>query len=167
MNASVRGPFLPRWADNCWSDVFFDKLNDKVKIVGTTPNCARKPHLQSMLLAFDHVSIKLVLPLLEPCFTDIETAINEGEIQITSAVLKAGYKADMLMSRPWDWDECLTPDRAERDYTFPDEYDGMNLHPFEVIFFKTKHLPDYAVVLKHTEWMTQEKYSSYDHYSLK
>jgi lipopolysaccharide biosynthesis protein len=168
MNASVRGPFLPRWANTCWSDVFFGKLNDEVKIVGTTANCDIIPHLQSMILAFDHVSIQLVLPLLEPCYTDIKDAIDNGEVQLTLAVLNAGYKADILMSKPWDWEHCLNPDTASHDLVYTDRYDGMNLHPFEVIFFKAKRFAsDYPVILKHTEWMAQENYSSYDHCSLK
>ena len=163
MNASVRGPFLPRWANACWSDILFGKLNDQVKIVGTTANCDISPHLQSMLLAFDHVSIQLVLPLLKNCFTDMRDAIDNGEVKLTSAVLNAGYKADYLMSKPWDWEHCLNPDTATSDLLLTDRYDGMTVHPFEVIFFKSKRFKDYPVLLKHTEWMAQERYSSYDH----
>lgn len=32
MNASVRGPFLPHWAEACWSDRFLNKLSDTVKV---------------------------------------------------------------------------------------------------------------------------------------
>lgn len=32
LNASVRGPFLPVWSDECWSDAFFGKLTEKVKV---------------------------------------------------------------------------------------------------------------------------------------
>lgn len=32
MNASIRGPFFPYWSNQCWSDVYLDKLNDKTKV---------------------------------------------------------------------------------------------------------------------------------------
>lgn len=38
LNASIRGPFMPMWSDDCWTDSFLDKLTDKVKVSGTTMN---------------------------------------------------------------------------------------------------------------------------------
>lgn len=32
MNASVRGPFVPAWADICWSDVYTGMITDTVKV---------------------------------------------------------------------------------------------------------------------------------------
>lgn len=32
MNGSIRGPFLPHWADGCWSDMYLGKLTDEVKV---------------------------------------------------------------------------------------------------------------------------------------
>lgn len=32
MNASVRGPFMPYWSSQCWSNAFLDKLTSKVKV---------------------------------------------------------------------------------------------------------------------------------------
>lgn len=32
LNASVRGPFMPTWSSECWSDTFLNKLTDKVKV---------------------------------------------------------------------------------------------------------------------------------------
>lgn len=37
LNASIRGPFFPAWADNvCWSDAYFEKLSDRTRMVGMT-----------------------------------------------------------------------------------------------------------------------------------
>lgn len=33
MNGSIRGPFLPHWADGCWSDMYLNKLTDEVKVM--------------------------------------------------------------------------------------------------------------------------------------
>lgn len=32
MNASIRGPFVPVWSNECWTDTFFRKLTDEVKV---------------------------------------------------------------------------------------------------------------------------------------
>lgn len=32
MNASIRGPFMPSWSGQCWSDVYLDKLSDTTKV---------------------------------------------------------------------------------------------------------------------------------------
>lgn len=32
MNSSLRGPFVPYWSDNCWSERYLSKLTDKIKV---------------------------------------------------------------------------------------------------------------------------------------
>jgi hypothetical protein len=32
MNASVRGPFMPHWAQKCWSEAFWAQVTEKVKV---------------------------------------------------------------------------------------------------------------------------------------
>jgi hypothetical protein len=32
LNASIRGPFLPYWAENCWSDMYLKRVTDEVKV---------------------------------------------------------------------------------------------------------------------------------------
>lgn len=32
MNASVRGPFVPYWSNQCWTDMYLDKLNEQTKV---------------------------------------------------------------------------------------------------------------------------------------
>lgn len=32
LNASIRGPFLPHWAESCWSDRYLNKITDTVKV---------------------------------------------------------------------------------------------------------------------------------------
>lgn len=33
--ASVRGPFMPRWSQECWTNAFTDKVTDRVKVSET------------------------------------------------------------------------------------------------------------------------------------
>lgn len=32
MNASIRGPFLPYWSTGCWSDMYLNRVTEKVKV---------------------------------------------------------------------------------------------------------------------------------------
>lgn len=32
LNASIRGPFVPMWSDDCWTDAFLNRITDKVKV---------------------------------------------------------------------------------------------------------------------------------------
>ena len=32
MNASIRGPFLPHWAQGCWTDMYLNRLSSEVKV---------------------------------------------------------------------------------------------------------------------------------------
>jgi hypothetical protein len=57
MNASVMGPVMPQYVQECWTRVFTNRLSESVGLVGTTINCvdrfgAYSPHVQSMLLTF-------------------------------------------------------------------------------------------------------------------
>ncbi|RDW70062.1 hypothetical protein BP5796_08459 [Coleophoma crateriformis] len=61
LNASIRGPFLPYWAESCWSDMYLKKVTDKVKLVGMTGNCWPVFHVQSMIWATDIVGLEVLL----------------------------------------------------------------------------------------------------------
>lgn len=32
MNASIRGPFVPHWSKECWSEAYLGKVNERVKV---------------------------------------------------------------------------------------------------------------------------------------
>jgi len=37
LNASIRGPFMPYWAESCWSDRYLNKITDEVKVCFPLP----------------------------------------------------------------------------------------------------------------------------------
>jgi hypothetical protein len=37
LNASIRGPFLPYWSEQCWSDMFLGRVTDEVKVCRSLP----------------------------------------------------------------------------------------------------------------------------------
>lgn len=84
LNASLRGPFLPIWSNECWTDAILNKVTEKNKVsgvhvqylhlhvwisvlitfaqlVGLTYNCLPSPHVQSMLLATDQIGMQILL----------------------------------------------------------------------------------------------------------
>ncbi len=101
MNASIRGPFLPSWSNSCWSDVYLNRLTEKVKLVGTAYNChSGVGHVQSMLWATDSVGLDLMLTkegIGEDCFESIGRAMD-GEVRVTKLLRDKGYEVDAFLS---------------------------------------------------------------------
>ncbi|KAJ3306819.1 hypothetical protein HDV03_003856 [Kappamyces sp. JEL0829] len=175
-NASIRGPFFPRWATNkCWSDKFFNKLDHQTKMVGLTMNCnyddPRMRHIQSMLLTFDRIGFELAMSHFR-CFDDYADAVNNGEIPLTRKFLDAGYAAE-TMAAVYDsyrsrtnlevWDEC-----RGLDIHFPHGYFGMDLHPFDSLFVKVKvknPSSEYGQRVYETlsDWVDRSGFSSFEH----
>jgi hypothetical protein len=123
INGSVRGPYLPTYVDGCWSDMFFKKLSDEVKLVGTTFNFWAA-HIQSMVLATDTIGINILLAGNGTTDSTIETdekyttsylgnpesliglsgcpnskfrAVS-AEISLTHLIRRAGYKIAVQMT---------------------------------------------------------------------
>ncbi|KAJ3306820.1 hypothetical protein HDV03_003857 [Kappamyces sp. JEL0829] len=153
-NASIRGPFIPLWVENrCWSDKYFNRLNQHTKLVGMTANCnfpnPRDRHIQSMLLAFDRKGLDLVMDHFR-CFSNYADAVDNGEIPLTAKFAQAGYAAETVafvtstyngLSNKEYWERCSSLDgQPALDIHFPNNYFGMDLHPFDTMFVKVKAL---------------------------
>lgn len=180
VNASVRGPFMPVWSDRCWSDMFLDRITDKVKLAGLTVNCGPLPHIQSMILTTDEIGMGLLLDPnnahvgsvddnwgskedvvgLTGCYENHMKAIH-AEIGTSRMIIEKGYELDAMMTsyssvKPID-KYCKT---FEGDTQYKDRYFGINLHPYETIFYKTNRDMDPLPVEKLTEWQNNRNYDS-------
>lgn len=144
LNKSVRGPFLPPYYTNPWPDVFTSRLNNQIKLSGTSINC-NQMHIQSMLWAFDvsildHVKTKL------HCFHDKNDAISQVEQGLPMSLLQKGYRlastAAMFAAHEGvdqfsplcAWNKQIT---NGDDQYWPSMSAGFDLHPLEMVFFKT------------------------------
>src|SRR3990172_4809489 len=86
INCSVIGPFLPTYYKGKWPEIFTSRINNKVKLVGTTISCVRNPKATGPMVggyffATDNVGLK-VLQDKKTIFCDHETkdrAILNGE----------------------------------------------------------------------------------------
>ncbi|PQE22249.1 Asparagine synthetase protein [Rutstroemia sp. NJR-2017a WRK4] len=127
LNASIRGPYLPYWAQSCWSDVYLDRITATTKLVGMTANCQPAMHVQSMIWATDLTGMETLLyptkstiqnlpelpyfritgpqdapeelhpPGINSCFHSRNAAVN-AEIRAASLMKAAGYESDAMMS---------------------------------------------------------------------
>ncbi|KAJ0162261.1 hypothetical protein CTA2_4844 [Colletotrichum tanaceti] len=180
MNASIRGPFLPHWAQSCWSDMYLRRITDEVKLVGMTANCWPRFHIQSMIWATDRVGIDLLLnppssslqsdlfgtendPVgMSGCYNDYDHAVH-AEVGSTAAFLKLGYKVDVMMevfqkSKNYI-EECDSS--ADGDFLYQGRYFGSNIHPYETIFIKTNRDIDPTLIQHLTTWQQASGFNSY------
>ncbi|KAK8049307.1 hypothetical protein PG994_011037 [Apiospora phragmitis] len=172
LNASIRGPFLPRWSRGCWSDVYLGRVTEKVKLVGMTVNCGPQYHIQSMIFATDRVGMELMLypppgssrqdeygdendmVALQGCYTEMRKAIH-GEVGTTGLIRNAGYEVEALMSafaksRRNYAEECA--EHPVADVLYDHQYYGSNLHPYETIFIKANRDIDPVLINDLSDW---------------
>lgn len=173
MNASVRGPFLPVYSSSCWTDVFLDRITDKIKLVGTTLNCQPSPHVQSMIWATDNIGMSILLnpdlarsvgiadywgteedPVgLSFCPETMIQAVH-SEIGSTRLIEAQGYEVDVLMTAYAGARNPGAYCRAGQldDVLYDGQYYGSNVHPYELVFMKANRDIDPVLLEKMTEW---------------
>ncbi|KAK9816513.1 hypothetical protein WJX72_001363 [[Myrmecia] bisecta] len=158
MNSSTRGPILaPYWPREMhWSQIYTNKLSDKVKLVGSTISCEpawrgsnranemrQIAHVQSYVIATDQVGLKVLQDNGEvfKCYTDMDDTIFNSELGSSLAIYEAGYSVDSLMLRYQgvDWSDrsnwqCNAGLNPYAEFA----YDGIELNPMEVVFVKVK-----------------------------
>ncbi|DBB06321.1 TPA: hypothetical protein ACH3X1_011892 [Trebouxia sp. C0004] len=157
MNSSTRGPFVPAYhRQTAWSRIFTDKLNDEVKLVGSTISCEgaplggdaeshwrQNPHVQSYVLATDQIGLQVLQQdgQVFACFDNLHDTIYFAELGSSLAVLKAGYNIDSLMMRYQgvDWrDKANWKCNAGFSPYAENHYDGLSIEPLEAVFVKVK-----------------------------
>ena len=186
MNASIKGPFLPRYSSKaCWTDIFLGRVTDTVKLVGTTVNCQPSPHVQSMLWATDGVGMGILLdpalahsvPQADPwgtvddpvglsfCHETMDAAVH-SELGSTRLITSQGYGVDVLMtayelSAGAGVEEYCKNGQFE-DILYDKKYYGTNVHPYETVFIKTNRGIDPKLLEKLSDWHLKNGVSSWD-----
>jgi hypothetical protein len=151
MNSGVCGPILPNYLDNDtthWSTYFIRKINDKVKLVGTTICCLPHtdaggygPKVEGFFFATDVKGLSILFK--EKTIFQIHenkySAIVNGEYGLSNCILKNGYSIDCMISKykgidwtdrkNWDMNNHLHPSRKNSFYS-------NSLIPYELIFHK-------------------------------
>ncbi|EWC47438.1 hypothetical protein DRE_00406 [Drechslerella stenobrocha 248] len=164
MNASIRGPFLPTWSRECWSDVYLARITDMVKLIGMTFNCVPvhgRRHLQSMLYATDRVGLRAIMPVLRNCPDGWLNAVKM-ESNVTQTLHAAGYEVGATMTS-----FASTPDYpttcTHGDVLINKGYYGNDIHPYEMVFQKANRKKFGQGVLETlTNWTDAAGYSSWE-----
>jgi hypothetical protein len=171
LNSSVRGPFLPSYVrkKDCF-DMFFELIDGKTKLVGTTivnyidknPLCIT--HVQSMFFVVDKVGLEILRKrhiFTNNTETKKNQVITQREFKVSAAIVNAGYTID-----------CIAPTSKGRIYSLrgainkvcmqlaqaPGRLFGKyDLHPLDVVFFKTNRDLAPHVLSKYTDIADHER----------
>ena len=148
MNSGVIGPIVPHYYNEHWSYIFIRKINDKVKLVGTSIVCL--PHTDSggygpKVEGFFFMVDKIGLSLLKNEKTifynhpDKYSAIVNGEYALSNCILKNGYTIDCMLKRYQgvDWTSSLNHNMNNNKHpSRENSFYGASINPYEVIFHK-------------------------------
>lgn len=148
LNAGVTGPFLPTYYNLHWTNVFNSKINEKVKLVGTTIVClpptddgGHGPRIEGFCFATDKIGLDILIEKKNIFMQHSSkySAIIYGEYGLSKAIFEKGFTIDCLLykyqnidwtnKKNWDLNSNIHPSRKN-------SYDGISIHPFEVVFHK-------------------------------
>jgi hypothetical protein len=175
MNCGVIGPFLPKYYPKNvhWTTIFTDNLNDKIKLFGTSLVCfeynasmGNGPHIEGFFFCLDKIGLSTVFNT-KTVFVNHKTkqeAVNNGEYGLSKAILNAGYSLDCMLYKYQNIDWSNKQNWInQNNNSFPSRsgtYEGITIHPFEVIFHKwfwLNELPvNFNYVIRYKKWKLNE-----------
>jgi hypothetical protein len=149
MNSGVIGPIIPHYfTETHWTKVFIKKINERVKLVGTTIVCLPDsdvggygPKVEGFFFMVDNIGLNL-LKKQKNIFCNHNSkysAIVNGEYGLSNCILKNGFLID-----------CMLPKYQNIDWSNNDNYNlnnnihpsrknsfyGYSINPYDVIFHK-------------------------------
>ncbi|CAH1798198.1 unnamed protein product [Owenia fusiformis] len=176
LNASVRGPFIPPYAnDKHWITYFTKYLNNETRLVGTSICCSKiyPVHIQSMFLVTSISGLQILEEDVLRCYEDKQSVIDNIEIKMSQVLLKRGFNIASLLKQ-WEDHDFRDKKNTEEichkynkkmngDPYYPNVYyNGIDISPFEVIFFKNNRAVNQKTHDAYTQMMLEwkQKYSS-------
>jgi hypothetical protein len=156
MNSGVIGPIIPHYfTETHWSNVFIKKINEKVKLVGTTIVCLPHtdsggygPKVEGFFFMTDNIGLEL-LKTQQNIFcnhNDKYSAIINGEYGLSKCILNHGYSID-----------CMLPKYQNVDWTNSNNYNlNNNIHPSRKNSFYGYSINPYDVIFHKWYWHNDE-----------
>ena len=148
MNSGVIGPIVPHYLEEHWTNIFIKKINNKVKLVGTTIVCLSHtdaggygPKVEGFFFMTDQIGLDLLKNQKNIFYNhpDKYSAIINGEYGLSKCILNNGYTIDCMLEKykNIDWRNSqnynlnynVHPSRKNSFY-------GNSINPYEVIFHK-------------------------------
>jgi len=160
INSTVRGPFLPEWSNENWIDVFILKINSYDKLVGTSIGFYKGlTHVQSMMFCTDRVGIDILVKggifSAIPKHLEKTDVVLLKEIGMSTKILEAGYNIACMLTSFKGIDFRVYKQIKDLNVFANDNYFGIEVHPYEVIFIKypsTLHQSLIKTIEMLTEW---------------
>jgi hypothetical protein len=156
MNSGVIGPIIPHYfTETHWSNVFIKKINEKVKLIGTTIVCLPHtdfggygPKVEGFFFMTDNIGLEL-LKTQQNIFcnhNDKYSAIVNGEYGLSNCILQHGYSID-----------CMLPKYQNVDWTNINNYNlNNNIHPSRKNSFYGYSINPYDVIFHKWYWHNAE-----------
>jgi len=157
INSGVFGPILPHYFnEHHWSNIFIKKINDSVKLVGTTIVCLPSsdaggygPKVEGFFFMTDNIGLNL-LKNQKNIFCNHpnkHSAIVNGEYGLSKCILNNGYSLDCMLRKYQniDW-------KDENNYNL-----NNNIHPSRNNSFYGKSINPYEVIFHKWYWKDSEK----------
>jgi hypothetical protein len=162
INTSVRGPFIPTYANIKWYQPFINLLTDDVKLVGTTINILNtvskesnafynvtkftKPytHVQTQMFAMTQECLKYLISVKlfeNNDYSNYVEFIAIKEILMSQLVLKNNWNISCIIPEYQNIDYRLLKNDVNfssinGDANFTNACFGRTIHPYESIFIK-------------------------------
>uniref|UniRef100_A0A6C0LBB2 Glycosyltransferase n=1 Tax=viral metagenome TaxID=1070528 RepID=A0A6C0LBB2_9ZZZZ len=149
MNSGVFGPILPHYYTyEHWSNIFIRKINEKVKLVGTTIACLPHtdlggygPKVEGFFFMTDNIGLDLLKNVGSIFYDhpDFVSDIINGEYGLSNCILKNGYSIDCMIRKYQgiDWQNPQNWEMNDKKHpTRKNSFYGESLNPYELIFHK-------------------------------
>lgn len=155
MNSGVFGPVIPNYVYNHWSSIFINKINNIVKLVGTTIACLPHtdrggygPKVEGFFFMTDSIGLTLLKNKGTIFYNHStkEDAIIHGEYGLSTCILENGYSID-----------CMIPEYQNINWRDNNYYTlNNNIHPSRKNSFYGKSLNPYDVIFHKWFWHNLE-----------
>ena len=154
VNDTVFGPMIPWWVkpQPDWVQILTNMITEEVKLAGMSINTYsfQPPHVQSMVMSFDQVALKIAWDAeVFRNRTDKGEIIQKSEVGFSQAILDSGYNIDCLEALGHGYDyrkpSSIPPVKGHHVYGYDICYPGCyvpgcelgSLHPYDSLFCKT------------------------------
>ena len=162
MNSGVIGPILHQnFKEAHWTNVFIKKINNRVKLVGTTIVAKKpKPIVEGFFFMVDKIGLNL-LKKHKNIFSNHKTkhsAVRNAEFQLANCILNNKYTIDCMLPRykGVNWQNPKNYNLNNKQFpSRKNSFYGRSINPYDVIFHKwfwhTSPNVNFEIVKKHVD----------------
>jgi len=167
INDTCRGPFIPDYipSEITWVDMFLNKINNKVKIVGPTSWTAdgsdytrkilkspdkQNKHIQSYCFGVDRIALKILLDnqKFDSIGKNRDEVVLDHEIGCSQCLIRNGYEIESFQLSKFG-------NKSHESVNKIGRYFGTTINPLEIMFTKTNRIFD-VTTKNYCSWILQK-----------